>query len=428
MAKRIALISDHASPLAAAGGVDSGGQNIYVAQVATHLARLGYSVDVFTRRDSAELPEIVEWVPGVRVVHVAAGAPRYIAKEALLPSMGEFCEWICRFARRGDGYALSHANFFLSGLASVELKRRLGIPLVVTFHALGRVRRMHQKEADRFPPERDDIEDLVIDEADAIVAECPQDAQDLATLYCAPRRRVVVIPCGFDKGEFWPIARPFARRTLGLPGDERILLNIGRLVPRKGIDNAIRGLARLEKQHGYAARLLVVGGNSDLPDPSATPEIGRLRALAGAEGVGERVVFTGRRSREFLKLYYSAADAFVTTPWYEPFGITPLEAMACGTPVIGADVGGIRFSVANGETGWLVPPEDPDALAERAACLFRDPPLCAAMGRAAIQRVNAHFTWRKVTRSLASLYQQVLDGSSPRARSYHQLRLVEATA
>jgi D-inositol-3-phosphate glycosyltransferase len=428
MGKRIALISDHASPLAAAGGVDSGGQNVYVAQVATHLARLGYMVDVFTRRDSTQLPEIVEWRPGVRVVHVPAGEATYVAKEALLPVMGEFCRWVYDFARRGDGYALSHANFFLSGLVSLELKRRLGIPLVVTFHALGRVRRMHQKEADRFPREREDIEDAVIDEADAIVAECPQDWEDLTTLYCAPPRRVAIIPCGFDKAEFWPITRPFARRTLGLPTDERILLNIGRLVPRKGIDNAIRGLARLEQRHGIAARLLVVGGNSDLPDPYATPEIGRLRALAAAEGIGERVVFTGRRSREFLKLYYSAADAFVTTPWYEPFGITPLEAMACGTPVIGADVGGIRFSVADGETGWLVPPEDPDALADRAAQLFLAPGAANAMGRAAIQRVNAHFTWRKVTRSMAALYQQVLDGSLSRPRTYQENRAMEATA
>jgi D-inositol-3-phosphate glycosyltransferase len=416
MAKRIALISDHASPLAAAGGVDSGGQNIYVAQVTTHLARLGYGVDVFTRRDDPHLPEVLDWQPGVRVVHVPAGPAAYVPKEQLLPVMGEFCEWLCAFARRGDGYALSHANFFLSGLASVELKRRLGVPMVVTFHALGRVRRLHQKEADRFPAEREDIEDLVIDESDAVVAECPQDRADLTTLYCAQPQRIAMIPCGFDNAEFWPITRPFARRTLGLPAEGALLLNIGRLVPRKGIDNAIRGLASLERRHGIAARLLVVGGNSDLPDPAATPEIARLRALAGAQGVGERVVFTGRRSREFLKLYYAAADAFVTTPWYEPFGITPLEAMACGTPVIGADVGGIRYSVADGVTGWLVPAEDPDALSDRAAALIRDPQLGAAMGRAGIQRVNAHFTWRKVARQIAQLYEQVLDRYRPRQR------------
>ncbi len=411
MFRPIALISDHASPLASAGGVDAGGQNIYVAQVACHLARLGYSVDVFTRRDAANLPEIVEWRPRVRVVHVPAGPAQFVRKEDLLPLMGDFCSYVCDFARRRGGYLVAHANFFLSGLVAMELKRALGIPYVVTFHALGRVRRLHQNEADQFPAQRMDIEDATIEQADAIIAECPQDEDDLTGLYRADRRKVSVIPCGFDKAEFWPIARPFARKALGLDPKERILLNIGRLVPRKGIDNAIRALGRLARAHGIDARLLVVGGSSDLPCPVLTPEIGRLQALAAEEGVADRVHFTGRRSREFLKLYYSAADAFVTTPWYEPFGITPLESMACGTPVAGADVGGIRYSVADGLTGHLVPPKDPDRLA---ACLAR---LCAdadhrkELGRNAIERVHEQFTWAKVTRSIGALYQDVVSGN-----------------
>jgi D-inositol-3-phosphate glycosyltransferase len=412
--KKIAFVSDHASPLAAAGGVDSGGQNIYVAQVATHLAQLGWEVDVFTRRDSEALPEIVDWRPGVRVIHVPAGPAGFLRKEELLPAMPDFAAWVGAFARRHGGYDLAHANFFLSGLVALELKRAFGTPYVVTFHALGRVRQRHQGDADQFPRERPALEDSVARAADAVIAECPQDFSDLTTLYRADPDRVAVIPCGFDKSEFWPITKPFARRALALPADERILLNVGRLVPRKGLDNAIRGVSLLARRHGIAAKLLIVGGNSDLPDAALTPEIGRLQALARDEGVGGQVVFTGRRSREFLKLYYSAADIFVTTPWYEPFGITPLEAMACGTPVIGADVGGIRYSVADGATGWLVPPEDPQALAARAAQMYADPAALKAMGRAGIRRVHAQFTWRKVTRSIASLYREVLAGRAPR--------------
>jgi D-inositol-3-phosphate glycosyltransferase len=418
MAKRIALISDHASPLAAAGGVDSGGQNIYVAQVAMHLAQLGYEVDVFTRRDSDVLPEIVEWRPRVRVVHVPAGPARFVRKEELLATMPDFAAWLAAFARRHGGYDLAHANFFLSGLVALELKRSFHTPFVVTFHALGRVRQQHQGGADEFPRERPTLEECIIRDADAVVAECPQDFSDLTSLYRADPARIVVIPCGFDRGEFWPITKPFARRALGLSRDERLLLNVGRLVPRKGVDNAIRGLSVLTHRFGVPARLLIVGGSSDLPDPALTPEIGRLQALAQAEGVAGQVTFTGRRSREFLKLYYSAADLFVTTPWYEPFGITPLESMACGTPVIGADVGGIRYSVADGETGCLVPPQDPEALAVRAAQLLRDPPTLRAMGRNAIVRVNSQFTWRKVTRSIAGLYEQVLAGRAPRPERY----------
>jgi len=190
-------------------------------------------------------------------------------------------------------------------------------------------------------------------------------------------------------------------------------MNIGRLVPRKGIDNVVRALGRLSRDYGIAAKLVVVGGNSDLPCPVLTPEIGRLGAIAAAEGVADQVVFTGRRSREFLKLYYNAADIFATTPWYEPFGITPLEAMACGTPVVGSDVGGIKYSVADGFTGTLVPPHDPDALAASLAKLFSDPGLRKELGRNAIDRVHERFTWNKVTASIAALYEDLLEGRSP---------------
>jgi D-inositol-3-phosphate glycosyltransferase len=411
MGKRIALISEHASPLAAAGGIDSGGQNIYVAQVARHLARLGHKVDVFTRRDSIEPPDLVNWQQGVRVVHVPAGPARFVRKEDLLPLMEDFCDYVRRFAEQNGGYSLCHANFFMSGLAAMELKRRLGIPFVVTFHALGRVRRQHQGDTDQFPAERLDIEERTIREADAVIAECPQDYEDLTGLYGADPVKVAVIPCGFDQAEFWPIARPFARRALGFDRKERILLNIGRLVPRKGIDNAIRALGRLARDRDVRARLVVVGGNSDLPCPIATPEIARLKAIATQQGVAEQVVFTGRRSREFLKLYYSAADVFVTTPWYEPFGITPLESMACGTPVVGANVGGIRYSVADNLTGNLVPPRDPDALAASLARLCGDAEYRKELGRNAIDRVHEQFTWGKVTRSMQALYEDVVTGN-----------------
>jgi glycosyltransferase involved in cell wall biosynthesis len=422
------LISDHASPLAAAGGVDSGGQNVYVAQVARHLAARGYAVDVFTRRDSTLSADIVSWLPGIRVIHVPAGPAEFVRKEDLLAEMPAFADWMCDFCARsatfapdGAPYDLVHANFFMSGVVAMRLKREFGIPFVITFHALGRVRRLHQGEADQFPPERLHIEERLIAEADAVIAECPQDKADLETLYHGDPTKIRIIPCGFDGAEFWPIARRFARRALGFRPDERIVVNIGRMVPRKGVDNAIRGVARLARDFGVSAKLLVVGGNSDLPCPLLTPEIGRLKAIADDEGIPGNVVFTGRRSRELLKLYYSAADVFVTTPWYEPFGITPLEAMACGTPVVGAGVGGIKYSVADGETGYLVPPNDADALAARLSDLYANPERLSQFSRAGIRRVNAGFTWRKVTGALAGLYESIPAEKRRARRPAHQL-------
>jgi glycosyltransferase involved in cell wall biosynthesis len=410
MVYRVALISDHASPLAAAGGVDSGGQNVYVAEVARNLVALGHTVDVFTRCDSPELPEIVDWLPRARVIHVPAGPKTFVRKEDLLPVMQDFSRFVRCFAEREGGYDLVHANFFMSGLVAAELKRTLGMPFVVTFHALGLVRKQHQREADEFPAERIDIEARLIREADAIVAECPQDLDDLVTLYGASASTVAVIPCGVEPKQFWPIDRRLARKALGYEPQDKLVLHLGRLVPRKGADNVIRGMARLVDHHGVPAHLLIVGGNSDIPDPMLTPEIGRLREVAECEGIADRVVFTGRRSRELLKLYYSAADAFVTTPWYEPFGITPLEAMACGTPVIGANVGGIKYSVVDNETGYLVPPKEPELLAQQLARLYASPRLGKRLGRRAVRRVNDLFTWQAVAHSISGLYADVCSG------------------
>jgi D-inositol-3-phosphate glycosyltransferase len=407
---RIAMISDHASPLAAVGGIDSGGQNIYVAETARHLAAQGCMVDIFTRKDQPELPEIVEWLPGVRVVHVPAGPAAFVRKEEILPWIPEFASFVQGFAAR-ERYDLVHAHFFMSGLVAMQLKNVLGLPFVVTFHALGLVRRLHQGAADEFPTKRIAIERDIVDAADGLIAECPDDRRNLVTLYNADPHKIAVIPCGFASDDFWPIAPRFARRALGLRSDVPVLLSVGRLVPRKGVDNIIRALGVLVKRLSVPAELLVVGGNSDIPDCQATPEIGRLRAVATEAGVADRVTFTGRRSRELLKLYYSAADVFVTTPWYEPFGMTPVEAMACGTPVVGARVGGIQYSVLDGVTGYLVPPNDPVALAERLDQICCSRRLAERFSSGAVRRAYTLFRWERVARSLATLYTDVAESS-----------------
>jgi D-inositol-3-phosphate glycosyltransferase len=287
---------------------------------------------------------------------------------------------------------------------------------VVTFHALGRVRRAFQRAADEFPDARFAIEDRIVAEADQIVAECPQEEEDLIRYYNADPARITVVPGGFDPTEFWPISKALARVSLGLDPDEPVILQLGRLVPRKGVDTVVRGFARLRHDDGVNARLLIVGGDSNDPDPSVTPEIGRLRGVARDEGVEDAVLFVGRRGREVLKYYYSAADVFVTTPWYEPFGITPLEAMACGTLVVGANVGGIKFTVRDGETGYLVPPDEPAAIAERIAHLYHHPRLMNVFRRQAIKRANDLFTWEHVANGVATVYEDVLIAGDPRRR------------
>jgi len=407
--RKIALISEHASPLALIGSTDSGGQNVYVAQLARQLARLGYLVDIFTRRDSEFQEQVVDWVPGVRVVHVPAGPAHYVPKEAMLPFMEQFGRFVIRFARRQKlPYDLMHANFFMSGMVARQVRKTLGIPFVMTFHALGRVRRLNQKEADAFPDIRFAIEERLMQEADRIIAECPQDQSDMEQLYGAPSDHIDIVPCGFDPDEFWPVTLD-ARQQLGLGQDEFIVLQLGRMVPRKGVDNVIRAVAILKHQYQVPVRLLVVGGNAEQPDPIATPELGRLMALAQSLNVSEAITFTGQRRREQLRYYYSAANVFVTTPWYEPFGITPVEAMACGTPVVGTAVGGIKTTVVDGETGLLVPPNAPEILAEKLIWLHRHPHVAQRMGWAGMRRAYQHFTWRNVASHIAAVYESVLE-------------------
>ncbi len=402
--KRIAFISEHASPLAAPGGVDNGGQNVYVAELAKELAEGGYNVDIYTRRENTEQPESVDWLPGIRVIHVKAGPAVIIEKEKLLGHMEEFRDNMLRYiTRKRLFYDLVHAHFFMSALVASSIKKTLHIPYVVTFHALGLVRKAYQQEADKFPPERCLIERFIVRDADRLIAECPQDRIDLIRYYDAEADKISVVPCGFNPGEFQPFDRSEARRKLGLPETGRILLQLGRLVPRKGIDTVIKALGHLTHP-AEKVRLVIVGGNSEEPDPRLTPEIARLQDIARAANVADLIVFTGRKSREILRYYYAAADIFITTPWYEPFGITPLEAMACGIPVIGSDIGGIKYSVAHGRTGFLVPPKAPADLAVKIDQLLKDVRLAEQMSRRALKRVHKLFTWKRVAGQMSEVY------------------------
>ena len=407
MKKKIAFISEHASPLATLGGVDSGGQNVYVAELPKHLARLGYEIDIFTRKES-NISTVVNWLPNIRVIHVKAGPEHIVAKEDLLSFMDEFTDNMAQFINKEKVcYELIHANFFMSALVASHIKKRFAIPYAVTFHALGLVRQIHQKEMDKFPACRIRIEKEIVQDADQLIAECPQDKEDLIQHYGADANKITIIPCGFSNEEFYPIERKVARKILNLSQHEKILLQLGRMVPRKGVDNVIKAVGKIKKSI-ESIHLIIVGGDADTPNPKLTPEIARLHEVAKKAGVNSKITFVGRKTRDVLKFYYAAADLFITTPLYEPFGITPLEAMACGTPVIGANVGGIKYSVADGETGFLVPPNNPEALAEKIEQALSCAYTLSAMKNKCIERVNRLFTWRQVAVCCDVLYNKII--------------------
>ncbi len=400
----IAFISEHASPLAAPGSIDAGGQNVYVRELAMELSKLGFQIDIYTRKDNDSLPEVVEWLPNIRVIHVLAGPPTYISKENLIPYMADFAKYMISFIDKFRlSYKIVHANFFMSGMVALKLKEILRIPFVITFHALGIVRALHQKEADRFPRERISYEKKIVRNADKIIAECPQDAMDLINLYKADPEKMDIIPCGFNPEEFNPVSKKQARKKLGISLNDKVILSVGRIVPRKGVDNIIGSLKYLKKRFPDI-RLLIVGGDMDSESGPSSSEMRRLKKIARELHVDEHIQFSGPKLPTELKYFYSAADVFISTPWYEPFGITPLESMACGTPVIGSDVGGIKYTVLDGETGFLVPPHHPLKLANKTTKLLNDNVLLRKMQKECIKRVNSLFTWQRVANEMRYAY------------------------
>ena len=394
------MVSEHASPLAVLGGVDAGGQNVHVAALAEGMGRHGVDVVVHTRRDDVSLPRRVRMSTGVTVDHVMAGPPTAVPKDDLLPYMDDFAKDLHRqwSVRRPD---VVHAHFWMSGLAALAAARPLGIPVVQTFHALGVVKKRHQGSRDTSPARRLEVEREVVRSADKIVATCTDEVFELLHLG-GDRKRISVVPCGVDLTTFRP-GGPADERT---PGRHR-LVYVGRLVERKGIGNAISALAGLVNNGGPDTELVVAGG-PDAADVDVDPEVGRLRALARKAHVEDRVHFRGRVGRAELPSLLRSADAVVCVPWYEPFGIVPLEAMACGVPVVAAAVGGIIDSVVDGKTGVHVPPRRPDEVAAVLRELLPDEARRAAYGRAGATRARARYSWSRVAASTLQTYDDLL--------------------
>ncbi len=415
---RVAMLSEHASPAARLGGADAGGQNVYVDEVSRNLGALGYSVDVFTRREDAQSPRVVEWAPGVRIINVAAGPPAVLPKDAVWPYMPQFERSILDFMHgEGPGYDLLHGNFWMSGHVAVRLGRRLGVPVAQIFHAMGLTKRRYQGEADTSAPERVEVERAVVREADRLIAQCPSERDELVDDYGADPSRVSLIPSGVDGERYRPAARDEARARIGLDGDGPVVVYVGRMLPRKDVRNVVRAMALLASGDDEAshARLLLVGGDALDPGPGTDGETGELRRLASELGIGDRMLFVGQRQPDVLRYYYCAGDVAVSTPWYEPFGLTPLEAMACGRPIVGSAVGGLTYTIADGQTGFLVPPRDPRALAARLRELLTDRTMRDAFGQAARTRVERYFTWPVVAERIAALYQDLVSAHADAA-------------
>ena len=395
---KVAMVSEHASPLAAAGGVDSGGQNVHVDALSRALARLGHEVTVYTRRDDADLPDRVRTATGVVVEHLDAGPARPVPKDGLLPYVGDLGTALGhRLA--ADPADLVHAHFWMSGLAALAAARRCtgSPPVVQTFHALGVTKRRFQGRHDTSPGARIRLEQALGRDVARVIATSTDETFELVRVG-VPADRVSVVPCGVDVEEFTPDGSAAAR------GSRPRLLSLGRLVPRKGHDTVIRALAAVPD-----AELVIAGGPAagELADD---PEARRLGGLAERLGIADRVRLVGAVARPDVPTLLRSADVVVCAPWYEPFGMVPLEAMASGVPVVATEVGGLVDTVVDGVTGMLVPPRRPDALAAALRRVLADPSWREALGAAGVSRARSRYGWDRIAAETATVYARVLGG------------------
>ncbi|GHE87172.1 glycosyl transferase [Amycolatopsis deserti] len=396
---KISMVSEHANPLAVLGEVDAGGQNLHVAELSAALCRQGHDVTVYTRRDDGDQPEQVRAPAGYRVVHVPAGPARHLPKDELLPHMTEFGRYLAKAWQR-DTPDVVHAHFWMSGLASLLATRGADVPVVQTFHALGVVKKRYQGTADTSPPERVQLERLIGKNAARVAATCSDEVFELARMGL-PRSRMSVAPCGVDLERFTPDG-PVAPR-----GNLHRIVSVGRLVPRKGFATAIAALPAVP-----GAELVIAGGpeRGRLADD---PEAKRLMELAQRLGVADRVRLLGQVTRDEMPSLLRSADLVVCTPWYEPFGIVPLEAMACGVPVVAAAVGGLIDTVVDGVTGELVPPKRPEALAATLRRLLGDPAQREAYGIAGCDRARSRYSWDRIAIDVLRIYEKALGDKAP---------------
>lgn len=406
---RIAMVSEHASPLATLGGVDAGGQNVHVAALSSALARSGHCVTVYTRRDDPSLDTRVAFAPGVEVVHVDAGPARPVPKDELLPYMGALADGLARdwAALRPD---VVHSHFWMSGVAALDAVARPvlaglpRLPVVHTFHALGVVKRRHQGSADTSPAARAWLEPAVGREADAVIATCSDEAFELKALG-VPSRHIAVSPCGVDLRLFTP------EGPRGQRGRAHRILSVGRLVPRKGVDLVIRAIAELRDRGENDVELVIVGGSDTAT--GGDPEVLRLTGLARELGVDDRVHLHGQVSQARMPELLRSADLVVCAPWYEPFGIVPLESMACGVPVVAASVGGLIDSVVDGVTGLHVPPREPQAIADAVGSLIHDEHRLHALGAAGRARMESRYSWDRIAADSTRVYRAAAAARRP---------------
>jgi D-inositol-3-phosphate glycosyltransferase len=407
------MMSVHACPLAKLGGRDSGGMNVYVREIARELGRRGVGVDVYTRWREKDDPRIQPLGDNARVIHIPSGPMGYWPKMDVYDHLDEFTTKVDEYVRdQGLRYDLIHSHYWLSAEVARTLAPRWGVPRIQMFHTLGLVKReVMDEDIDGESDVRVTIEKRAIRESAAVTAASEIEVAELVDLYGADPAKLHIIPCGVDLSVFRPMRQSDAREALGRDQCERIVLFVGRIEQIKGIDVLLRALGLLFFRHPEFRNdlcLLVVGGALDPNDDSPeTEKVEELQRLVHQHRMEANVSFVGSMDQQRLALFYAAADVCAVPSLTESFGLVALEAMACGTPVVGTRVGGLQTLIEHGESGLLVPAGDYQALAESMAKVLTDHRLRMHLAHGARDRAE-HYSWSSVGDRVEALYVKIL--------------------
>ena len=409
----IAMLSYHTCPLATLGGKDTGGMNVYVRDLTRCLGQMGIHVDVFTRSQDEHVPHVLHDLGyGNRVVHVPAGPEIPLPKRELADYIPQFVDGIRQFADgKGIHYDLIHSHYWMSGLAAASLSDLwAGAPILHMFHTLGAMKnRIARSDSEREGAYRIEGEKRVIQRATRLIVATEAEKAQLQWLYKADLHKMTIIPPGVDVSHFYPIPQDEARQFIGLEAHQRMVLFVGRIEPLKGVDTLLRAMSCLKFQSVlHPVYLAIIGGEPDADPDEMTAEMARLQKLCDDLAMGQTVIFLGKRAQDTLPYYYSAAEVLVMPSFYESFGMVALEAMACGTPVIASQVGGLAFLVRDGETGFHVPEGDPSALCDKLTLLLSDRGLRERMGNCAAEYAQG-YRWEKIAVQIVSVYEDLVE-------------------
>lgn len=410
----IAMLSYHTCPLATLGGKDTGGMNVYVKEITRQLGTMGVHVDVFTRSQNEHVPHVLHDLGyGNRVVHIPAGPEYPLPKKELITYIHEFVANIEYFADSKDiHYDLIHSHYWMSGLAAIALDKMWNIPKIQMFHTLGLMKNRVAQSPEELEGEyRIEGEKEVLKSAKRIIAATTAEYAQLLWLYQADVDKITVIPPGVDVGKFYPIPPDEAKEYIGVPPCQRMLLFVGRIEPLKGLDVLIEAIGIMHQDDEFKEDpfcLAIIGGDPEVNQEQTDMEMARIKELTEQNGLNNLVTFLGKRSQDSLPYYYSAAEAVVVPSQYESFGMVALEAMACGTPVVASQIGGLAYLIQDGITGYTVPVDEPAQLADRLTLLLKDKNLRDQLGRHAVQ-IAQGYAWEKIAARLNHVYEEVID-------------------